>query len=73
MREDVRNGGTIIFNALVGHPDFYQAAVAAARRILPESPVYRLRLDHPVFRSYYEIREVQDRERAIRDGVVSDS
>ncbi|MCF7733377.1 MAG: DUF4159 domain-containing protein [Akkermansiaceae bacterium] len=73
LREYVRNGGTIIFNALVGHPDFYQSAVAAARRILPENPVYRLRLDHPVFRSYYEIKEVKYRERAITDGVVSDS
>ena len=73
LREYVRNGGTILFNALVGHPDFYQSAVAAARQILPENPVYRLRLDHPVFRSYHEIKEVKYRQRAIDDGVVSDN
>ncbi len=73
LREYVRNGGTILFNALVGHPDFHQSAVAAARQILPESEVYRLRLDHPVFRSFHEIKEVRYRERAIRDGVVADS
>ena len=73
LREYLRNGGTLIFNALVGHPDFYQSAVAAAQQILPESPVYRLRLDHPLFRSYHEIKEVKYRERAIRDGVVSDA
>lgn len=73
LREYVRNGGTILFNALVGHPDFHQSSIAAARQILPENPVYRLRLDHPVFRSYHEIKEVKYRERAIRDGVVSDS
>jgi hypothetical protein len=73
MREYVRNGGTILFNALVGHPDFYQSAVDAARQILPENPVYRLRLDHPVFRSYHEIKEVKYRQRAIDDGVVSDN
>lgn len=73
LREYVRNGGTILFNALVGHPDFYQSAVAAARQILPENPVYRLRLDHPVFRAYHEIKEVKYRERAIRDGVVTDA
>ena len=73
LREYLRNGGTVIFNALVGHPDFYQSAVAAAQQILPESPVYRLRLDHPLFRSYHEIKEVKYRERAIRDGVVSDA
>jgi hypothetical protein len=73
LREYLRNGGTVIFNALVGHPDFYQSAVAAAQQILPESPVYRLRLDHPLFRSYHEIKEVKYRERAILDGVVSDA
>ena len=73
LREYVRNGGTILFNALVGHPDFYQSAVAAAQQILPESPVYRLRLDHPAFRSYHEIKKVTYRARAIADGVVTDS
>lgn len=72
LREYVRNGGTILFNALVGHPDFHQSAVAAARQILPESPVYRLRLDHPVFHAYHDIKEVRYRERAVRDGVVND-
>jgi hypothetical protein len=73
LREYVRNGGTVIFNALVGHPDFYQSAVEAARQVLPENPVYRLRLDHPLFRSYHEIKEVKYRERAITDGVVTDA
>jgi len=72
LREYLRNGGTILFNCLVGHPDFYKSAQEAARRILPESPLYRLRLDHPVFRSMNEITTVRYRERAIRDGVVSD-
>jgi hypothetical protein len=73
LREYLRNGGTVIFNALVGHPDFYQSAVEAAQQILPENPVYRLRLDHPLFRSYNEIKQVKYRERAIRDGVVTDA
>jgi hypothetical protein len=73
LREYVRNGGTVIFNALVGHPDFYQSAVEAARQVLPENPVYRLRLDHPLFRSYHEIKEVKYRQRAITDGVVTDA
>lgn len=73
LREYVRNGGTVLFNALVGHPDFYQSAVVAAQQILPESPVYRLRLDHPVFHSYHDIKQVKYRERAIHDGVVTDA
>ena len=67
------NGGTIIFNALVGNPDFYQSALRAAHDILPERSVYRLREDHPVFNAYYPITQVKYRERAVRDGVVTDS
>ncbi len=73
LREYVRNGGTILFNALVGHPDFYQSAVKAAQQILPENPVYRLRLDHPAFHAYHDIKHVKYRERAIKDGVVIDN
>jgi hypothetical protein len=73
LREYVRNGGTILFNALVGHPDFYQSAVKAAQQILPENPVYRLRLDHPAFHAYHDIKQVKYRERAIKDGVVTDN
>lgn len=73
LREYLRNGGTVIFNALVGHPDFYQSALEAARQVLPESPIYRLRLDHPMYRSYHEIKRVTYRERAVTDGVVSDN
>ena len=36
LREYVANGGTIIFNPLVGSPDAYQSALQAARAILPE-------------------------------------
>src|SRR6266851_3096988 len=54
LRQYVMNGGTIIFNALVGNPDFYQSAVKAAQEIVPERPLYRLRMDHPAFHSFYD-------------------
>ena len=72
LREYLLNGGTIIFNALVGNPDFYQSARQAAREILPESTLYRLRMDHPVFHSFYEIDKVTYRPRMVRDGVAGD-
>lgn len=72
LREFVLRGGTVIFNALVGHPDFYQSAVKAAGQILPERSVYRLRMDHPVFEAYYKIERVGYRDRAVRDKVVTD-
>jgi len=72
LREYLLNGGTIVFNALVGHPDFYQSAMVAAQQILPDNTLYRLRMDHPVFHSFYEVGKVTFRERMIRDGVAPD-
>ena len=72
MREYLLNGGTIVFNALVGHPDFYQSALVAAQQILPDNTLYRLRMDHPVFHSFYEIGKVNFRARMVRDAVAPD-
>jgi hypothetical protein len=72
LREYILNGGTIVFNSLVGNPDFYKSALAAAHQIIPEQPVYRLRMDHPVFHSFYDIGKVSFRERLVKDGVAPD-
>ena len=72
LREYLLNGGTIVFNALVGHPDFYQSALVAAQQILPEETLYRLRMDHPVFHSFYEVGKVSFRDRMVRDNVAPD-
>jgi hypothetical protein len=72
LREYIKNGGTIVFNSLVGNPDAYRSAQQAARQILPEFPLYRLRMDHPIFRSYHTIEKVNYRPRMIKDGVVVD-
>ena len=72
LRQYVLNGGTVIFNALVGNPDFYASALEASRQILPESQTYRLRMDHPAFHSFYDIGKVAYRDRMVRDGVVGD-
>ena len=72
LREYVANGGTIIFNPLVGSPDAYQSALQAARAILPEQALYRLRMDHPVFHSFYEIDKVGFRDRLVKDGLATD-
>lgn len=72
IREYLINGGTVVFNSLVGNPDAYQSAIKAAQQILPERNIYRLRMDHPVFHSFHNIDKVQFRERMVRDGVVSD-
>ncbi len=72
VRAYVLNGGTVVFNSLVGNPEAYASALKAAEAILPERNVYRLRMDHPVFRSFYNIDKVQYRDRMVKDGVVVD-
>lgn len=72
LRTYLLGGGTIVFNALVGHPHFYNSALQAARELLPEQQVYRLRMDHPVFQSFYQIDKVKFRDRLLRDGVAAD-
>src|SRR5262245_16850874 len=59
LRDYCLNGGTIVFNSLVGNPDAYQSAKQAALQIFPDRPIYRLRTDHPIFRSFYNIGKVQ--------------
>jgi hypothetical protein len=70
LRDYLINGGTIIFNALVGHPNFYKSALQAARAIFPERVPYRLRMDHPAFHSFYEINKVTYRPRMVKDGLA---
>ena len=42
----------------------------SAHELLPEMPIYRLRMDHPAFHSFYEIEKVGFRDRMLRDGVA---
>ncbi len=72
IRAYILNGGTVVFNSLVGNPEAYQSALEAAKAILPERNVYRLRMDHPVFHSFYNIDKVAFRDRMVKDGVVTD-
>ncbi|MBP7948632.1 MAG: DUF4159 domain-containing protein [Verrucomicrobiales bacterium] len=72
LRKYLLSGGTIVFNSLVGNPDAYHSALAAAAQILPERPLYRLRMDHPVFRAFYPVDKVSFRERMVKDGMVKD-
>jgi hypothetical protein len=72
LRAYVLNGGTIIFNPLVGNPNAYESALKATLEILPDRPVYRLRMDHPVFHSFYEISKVGYRDRLVKDGLATD-
>ena len=65
LRNYVLSGGTIIFNAYCGHPDFARSAIIEMQQILPERSPYRLSLDHPLYHSYYDISEIKYRPLAL--------
>ena len=72
IRTYILNGGTVVFNSLVGNPEVYQSALEATKAILRERNIYRLRMDHPVFHSFYNIDKVAFRDRMVKDAVVTD-
>jgi len=63
--EEVRNlqrylsaGGVLVANACCGRKGFDDAFRREIRRVLPDHPLERLPLDHPVYRAVYPIQEV---------------
>ena len=58
LRKFVTGGGTIIFNAARGRPEFARAVVRELRKVFPRKSLMRLPLDHPVFHARYRIQQV---------------
>jgi len=63
--EEVRNlqrylaaGGVVVANACCGRKGFDDAFRREIRRVLPDHPLERIPLDHPVYRAVYPIQEV---------------
>jgi len=58
LREFVRNGGMIWGDTCFGDPDFFKAFSTEMSKVLPGRQWRRLPPDHPLFRSFYTIDEV---------------
>jgi len=50
LRKYLLDGGTVIFDSVVGSPYFYKGALEETRRILPEAPLRKVDPDHAMFR-----------------------
>lgn len=57
LKNYVRNGGTLYFEACCGEEKFAKGYHALARKLWPEYLSKRLQKDHPVFRSYYKMED----------------
>ena len=54
LRKYLLDGGTVIFDSVVGSPYFYKSAVAETLMILPDLPLRRVDPDHPLFRMIHQ-------------------
>lgn len=55
LQQYVEQGGTLLVEACCGRPAFREGFEQFAKEAFPETPVYRLPPEHPVFRSLYRI------------------
>lgn len=68
LRSYLLQGGTLIFEACCGRAAFAQAAIREMRELIPERPPYRLPNDHPLFHSYFDIKDIKYRPYALKAG-----
>lgn len=72
LRAYLMNGGTLILDACCGRSAFVRSALREIQQLIPERPPYRLTLDHPVYRSFFDIDagDIKYREHARKAGAV---
>ncbi|MBU0638605.1 MAG: DUF4159 domain-containing protein [Planctomycetes bacterium] len=68
LRQYLLGGGTLIFNAYCGHPDFARSAIEEMKLLIPERPPYRLAGDHPLYRAFADIKDIRYRPLALQAG-----
>lgn len=61
LREFCLNGGMIILNAGMGSRPFFESAKREMKALFPEIPVRPLGRDHALFRSYYDLKNLEYR------------
>jgi hypothetical protein len=72
QKEKLRNylfkGGTLVLESCCGRRAFAEAALREIRDLIPERPPYRLPNDHPLFKSYFDIKDIKYRPYALKAG-----
>ncbi|MBT3378701.1 MAG: DUF4159 domain-containing protein [Lentisphaerae bacterium] len=68
LREYLLRGGTVIFDACCGRRAFVESALREVQQLVPERPPYRLTMDHPIYHSFFDIKNIQYRPWALKAG-----
>jgi hypothetical protein len=61
LREYVQNGGVLFADACCGAPLFDQSFRAQVKKLLPDVTLERIPIEHDIFRTPFDIREVTRR------------
>jgi hypothetical protein len=72
LRRYMLDGGTVFFDTGLGSTPFYESARKELALILPEVHLQRLRPDHPIFHSYYDLERVRYHQGVGKAGYRSD-
>ena len=68
LRSYLLRGGTMIFDACCGRRAFVESALREMQQLIPERPPYRLTLDHPLYHSFFDIKDIRYRPWATKAG-----
>jgi hypothetical protein len=68
LRLYLLNGGTLIFDACCGRRLFVESVLREIEQLIPERSPYRLTLDHPLFHSFFDIKNINYRPWALKAG-----
>ena len=72
LRAYLLGGGTLVLESCCGRSAFAESALREMQQLVPERPPYRLTLDHPLYHSYFDIKEIGFRPHAIAAGAKND-
>ena len=59
LRQYLSRGGMIVFDSIAGSPYFYESAKKVMQQLLPDEPIRRVPLDHPVFHMLSDTSKVR--------------
>ena len=68
LRAYLLGGGTLVLDACCGRRAFIESALQEIQDLIPERPPYRLPADHPLLHSYFDLKDFQYREWALKAG-----
>ena len=68
LRAYLLGGGTLVLDACCGRRAFVESALREVQQLIPERPPYRMTKDHPLFHSFFDVKDIRYRRWALEAG-----